>query len=298
MGSPDDEPGRYEDENRHHVRIDRTFAIATREVTLEQYVRFLNASPGVYRIDENVNVRRVSSTPDRPAVKVDWYDAARYCNWLSQQEGIPESQSCYPPGIAEGMSVPADCLERTGYRLPTEAEWEYACRAGSTLSRPGGIWDSILPEYGRYMSNPMGSNSRHLAVGQLRPNELGLFDMLGNAWEWTHEPSIETYAGGLEQTTTDKDPGGPISNWIARGMRGGASDCCEPRYLRSAMRNRRLPHSRYGSDGFRVARTLHLPAPTDPSGGSKSSPPPARTVTPRPSDPTSTQVRQGEIDSK
>jgi formylglycine-generating enzyme required for sulfatase activity len=271
MGSPGDEPRRYRDESRHRVRIDRTLAIATREVTLEQYVRFLKASPGVDRIDESMSVRGVSPTPDCPAVEVDWYDAARYCNWLSQQEGIPECQWCYPREIKDGMSLAADCLDRTGYRLPTEAEWEYGCRAGSTLSRPGGIWDSILAEYGHYMSDPMGSDSQHLGVGRLRPNELGLFDMLGNAWEWTHDPSIAPYAPGLE-LTTDRDPGGPVSNWIARGMRGGASDCCEPRYLRSAMRNRRLPHSRYGSDGFRVARTLRLPATTHPDGVSRNSP--------------------------
>jgi formylglycine-generating enzyme required for sulfatase activity len=276
MGSPDDEPGRYEDENRHRVRIDRTFAIATREVTLEQYVRFLDASQGVQRVDEKANVRRLSPTPDCPAVEVDWYDAARYCNWLSRREGIPQSQWCYPPEIKEGTSIPGDCLNRTGYRLPTEAEWEYACRAGSTLSRPDGVWDSILHQYGWYSSEPMRSNRQHLGVGRLKPNEIGLFDMLGNAWEWTHEPSIHIYAGGLEQTTTDKDPGGPISNQIARGSRGGASDCCEPRYLRSAMRNRHLPHSRYGSDGFRVARTIHVPPPIDSEGGLRTPVRPAR----------------------
>ena len=118
------------------------------------------------------------------------------------------------------------------------------------------------------MSDPAKFDQPHIGVGRLKPNELGLFDMMGNAWEWTHEPSLSPYAAEPDRTTPDRDPGGPISNGITRGLRGGASDCCEPRYLRSAMRNRRLPISRYPSDGFRVARTLHLPAPTDSSARS------------------------------
>jgi formylglycine-generating enzyme required for sulfatase activity len=254
MGSPADEPGRYPDETRHRVRIERTFAIATREVTLGQYMRFVGQNPGADRGDLAASVSRLSPTLRHPAIKVDWYCAARYCNWLSQQEGIPRSQWCYPPEINDQMTLPVDCLDRTGYRLPTEAEWEYACRAGSIRSRPEGIPNALLSKYAWYKTDN-AAHKQHCEVGRLMPNTLGLFDMLGNVWEWVHDSCVDPYAGGTEPTATDTDPGGLVTNALERVLRGGASDCNEP-YLRSAMRNRRPPNSRYGSDGFRVARTL------------------------------------------
>jgi formylglycine-generating enzyme required for sulfatase activity len=193
-------------------------------------------------------------------VGADWYDAARYCNWLSRQEGIPQSQWCYPAEIRDGMCLGVDCLDRTGYRLPTEAEWEYACRAGSTRSRPEGISDSLITKYAWYRIDKT-SPRRHLEVGRLKPNNLGLFDMLGNVWEWTHDPYVYPFVGGIESATPDNEQGGPVTNATERVLRGGASDSSEPHYMRSAMRNRHLPHSRYGSDGFRVARTLKAGTP-------------------------------------
>jgi len=258
MGSPEDEPGRYRDEIRHRVRIERTFAIATREVTRGQYARFLEQSPASNRVDQTDSVGRPSPPSRCPVVNTDWYDAARYCNWLSRQEGIPQCQWCYPPEIKDGMSLPLDCLNRTGYRLPTETEWEYACRAGSTQSRPEGISDSLLSKYACYKIETT-SPQRHYEVGRLKPNNLGLFDMLGNVWEWALDPLVDHSVVGIELAAFDNQPGGPVTNDVERVLRGGASDCTEP-YLRSAMRNRHLPHSRYGSDGFRVARTLK-PAP-------------------------------------
>jgi formylglycine-generating enzyme required for sulfatase activity len=112
----------------------------------------------------------------------------------------------------------------------------------------------MLSRYGWYRSDPTKPRE-HQRVGRLKPNDLGLFDMLGNVWEWTHDPFVDPCLGGLERATPDDPPGGPMSNETERVLRGGASDCTE-QYLRSAVRNRRLPRSRYGSDGFRVARTL------------------------------------------
>ena len=118
---------------------------------------------------------------DCAAGALSWFDAARFCNWLSQHEGIPEDQWCFPKEIGPGMVLPADALERSGYRLPTEAEWEYLCRAGATTIWPFGLSGSRLEDYawtlddaGRVMHPP----------GLKPPNDAGMFDLLGNASEW------------------------------------------------------------------------------------------------------------------
>ena len=111
-----------------------------------------------------------------------------YCNWLSEQEGLPKDQWCYLPNeagaYAEGMTIPADVLERTGYRLPTEAEWEYACRSGTVTSRYYGQSIELLDTYAWYQAN---SKEHAWSCGSLLPNDLGLFDMLGNEYEWVQD---------------------------------------------------------------------------------------------------------------
>jgi formylglycine-generating enzyme required for sulfatase activity len=245
LGSPLTEPDRVErNEPPHRKRLSRSFAIGTKEVTNEQYLRF--------RADQ-MSEKRYSPDPDSPMVSVNWYDCAAYCNWLSEREGIPENEWCYTPNkngkYDAGMMVKSGYLTRTGYRLPTEAEWEYACRAGTVTSRHYGRGGSLLTRYAWTLAN---ADTRAWPVGQLRPNDLGLFDTLGNALEWTEDP------GGLyvtNQLDDQEDPNEIITDRLPMVLRGGLF-VGEPMFLRSAARTVSQPGNRFNSNGFRLARTL------------------------------------------
>jgi formylglycine-generating enzyme required for sulfatase activity len=148
-----------------------------------EFQRFLKDRPDV----EHRYMKRYSPEAAGPIISVTWYAAAQYCNWLSEKEGIAESEWCYPKheAIKDGMRMPGDFLKRTGYRLPTEAEWEYACRAGAGTSRSYGSSVELLPRYAWYLGN---ARDRSWPVGQKRPNDLGLFDLHGNVWNWVADP--------------------------------------------------------------------------------------------------------------
>ena len=134
-----------------------------------------------------LDLAALNLTDDCPQVEVDWCDAAHYCNWLSQIEGIPKSQWCYEPNAegkyAQGMKPAKDFVQRTGYRLPTEIEWEYACRSGSQTSRFYGLSVELLPKYAWFLGNS-DHRDRIWPVAMKKPNDYGLFDMLGNVWQW------------------------------------------------------------------------------------------------------------------
>jgi formylglycine-generating enzyme required for sulfatase activity len=209
--------------------------VATKEVTVAQFRRFLDENPDL-RDDPNREFRaNYSPEPDGPIVDVTWYEAARYCNWLSRREGLAREQWCY----ADDGKPKADGLRRPGYRLPTEDEWEYAGRAGAATSRPFGFPEALLGEYAWYNKNTDGV--RTYPVGQLKPNDFGLFDSLGNVIEWCHDPL--RVAGGTEDL---------------RALRGGAFTN-RASYLRCAQRFDQGPGDRHFNIGFRVARTVPDP---------------------------------------
>jgi formylglycine-generating enzyme required for sulfatase activity len=252
MGSPAGEAGRVggpkgTDEAPHEVRIGRSFAIASREVTFRQFHRF--------RKDHEQN-KTFSPTEHHPVTAVTWYDAAAYCNWLSEQEGIAPEQWCYEPNkqgkYAQGMKLKSNYLSLEGYRLPSEAEWEYACRAGARTSRYFGETEQLLGQYAWYAK--VAKDRAMLPAGSLKPNDLGLFDMLGNAVEWCQERD-EKYQPAAPWTD-DREDVHEIDSTIRRSLRGGSFF-----YLavdvRSAFRFRYVPSIRSYLVGFRPVRTFH-----------------------------------------
>jgi formylglycine-generating enzyme required for sulfatase activity len=189
---------------------------------------------------------------------VTWHEAAAYCNWLSKEEGIPEDQWCYLPNhegkYATGMKLAPDYLKRTGYRLPTEAEWEHACRAGAHIARSRFFWetDKYLGSYAWYRDNAKDQIS---PVGKKMPNDLGLFDMYGNAWEWCQDRLLPYPQGTREKPAEDREDSTTVVETELRVMRGGGIDS-RASELRSAFRKGHPPGERIPFAGFRVARTL------------------------------------------
>jgi formylglycine-generating enzyme required for sulfatase activity len=196
-------------------------------------------------------VDRYSPDPKGPINGPSWYDAAAFCNWLSDQEGLPKDQWCYLPAengqYSTGMTIPADGLQRTGYRLPTEAEWEYACRSGTVTSRYHGFSTDLLDGYVRYQVN---SKDHAWMCGSLRPNDLGLFDMLGNVHEWVKD---EYHAYEAQAISDDIKTISHIDE-SPRLLRGGAFSS-QPAVVRSAFRVRYAPAYRDADIGFRPSRT-------------------------------------------
>jgi formylglycine-generating enzyme required for sulfatase activity len=283
MGSPATEKGRYPAEPQHRQRIGRTFAVAAAPVTVEQYRKF-DARYGVGVIE------RWAPTADCPVIGTDWFRAAAYCNWLSKQEGLPESQWCYEPvhdprtmpalagssvamlggplgplaaagGVFPGrtdpkfevgMKLAPDYLQRQGYRLPTEAETEYATRAGAITSRYFGVSEDLLEKYAWYQKN---AQERAWPVGGKKPNDIGLFETLGNAWTWCQERDGGHLRIKGDELSEDKEDVMPVRATEDRLLRGGAFNG-QPDDLRCANGTRHEPARRAGNIGFRVARTF------------------------------------------
>jgi len=225
MGSPSNEEGHYVDETQHSVTLTHGFFLQTKEVTQGEWQQAMGNNPSEFS----------SCGSDCPVETVSWLDAVGYANALSRAGGYSE---CYDSnGNVQGGGSIYVC---TGYRLPTEAEWEYAARAGSSGARYG-----IPQQIAWYADNSELATHR---VGELQANAWGLYDMLGNVSEWTHDWH-DSYGGSVT------DPSGPASG--ATRVRRGVSYNSVALVLRSALRRDSIPSNRDSMIGFRLARTAN-----------------------------------------
>ena len=242
MGSPENDPDVSNDEKpQHRVRITQPFYLGIHQVTRGQFRRFIeatryqteaekdgkggwgwDASAGKWFQNPKFTWRSPSfdQTDDHPVVNVSWNDATAFSDWLSRQEGQE-------------------------YRLPTEAEWEYACRAGTTTRFSFGDEENALGQYAWYSAN--ASNQTH-PVGERKPNAFGLYDMHGNVWEWCWDG----YDADYYKRSPADNPRGPEPA-APRVIRGG-SWRIGPQNARSAYRGWDLPENRSNDLGFRLAR--------------------------------------------
>jgi formylglycine-generating enzyme required for sulfatase activity len=229
MGSPDSDKDVANDEKpQHRVRITKPFYLGACEVTVGHFRQFVEET-GRKTEDTPTSAGPVSwkkpgwqQTDEHPVVWVNWHEAVAFCDWLGRKEG------------------------RT-YRLPTEAEWEYACRARSATRYTFGDDIGKLGEYAWFSPNSRGSPQ---PVGQKKANAWGLFDMHGNVWEWC----ADWYGKEYYATSPLDDPTGPPSGDL-HVLRGNSWNYV-PGLTRSAARGRSRPDHHNGISGFRLARTL------------------------------------------
>jgi len=224
---------------QHPVKITRPFFLGIHQVTQGQYEAVMGENPSYFTRNRWGWVKEAvagQSTEQYPVEQVSWLDAVTFCNKLSAKEGRE------PFYEIEGITVTVPDWRRAGYRLPTEAEWEYACRAGSTTMCPFGDGVGKLGDHDWY-----GANSGNIThpVGQKRPNAWGLYDMLGNVHEWCQD----WYEIRYYKASPPADPAGP-SQASDRVIRGG---CCVSVSCRPTGRSGCLPGNRSYIIGFRVA---------------------------------------------
>jgi formylglycine-generating enzyme required for sulfatase activity/serine/threonine protein kinase len=241
----------HEDNAPHDLEITKPFYLSAAEVTVNQFRDFLKSSWDSSTILDREQLEpdpAVSPTGDHPMQRVSWPDAALFCNWLSERENLrPRYQirtNDSENATAQEITIDA---EANGYRLPTEGEWEFACRAGTTTDYFFGNDIQLLKSYGAF------SNSKKMTAAvcsDLLPNRNGLSGMHGNVWEW-----CEDWWSNLDGTslTDPHGPHQPDSNRPNRVFRGGGVSTMsgEPN---SGSRGNAPPNTRYSNLGFRIAR--------------------------------------------
>jgi PhoPQ-activated pathogenicity-related protein len=230
MGSPKDEPGRYEDEKQARVTLTRGVWLGKYEVTQRQWKAVMGSEPWK---EKEKSKEFVKEGDDYAATYLSWEEAAKFCEKLTESER------------AAGR-LPKDWQ----YRLPTEAQWEYACRAGATTRFSFGDDVAKLADYAWFYDSAVAEKYTH-RVGQKSANPWGLHDMHGNAWEWCADWYAKELPGGLDPEVT-KRPSEKTLRTYDRALRGGGwyavSDLC-----RSAYRGAYQPVHRYDNTGLRVA---------------------------------------------
>ncbi len=252
---------RNEEQPRHRVVLSRPMRLGRTETTVGQFRRFVDATGYVTeterfgggnssKAEETDPVKRAAlwhrpgyaTTDDAPVTQITWVDMVEFCNWLSTREGL---RPCYTRGAA---GVWTRIGEADGYRLPTEAEWEFACRAGTTTHY--GFGDDVreLDDHAWFnRTAEAGGRVGGRAVAQKKPNAFGLNDMHGNAWERCqdfHDPAWYAKSPTI-------DPQGPPTG--AHRVVRGAGWHYYDLHCRSAYRNHYSPIARTANTGFRVA---------------------------------------------
>jgi formylglycine-generating enzyme required for sulfatase activity len=238
MGSLESDGGAHADEKpQHRVRITRPFYLGVTEVTQAEYQLVMGKNPSLFSAQGAFGGSVAGQdTREHPVENVGWDEAAAFCDKLSERQGLK-------PYYRSGENAQSSM---EGYRLPTEAEWEYACRAGGQARYSFGDDAARLGDYAWFAGN--AADKTH-PVGQKRANALGLYGMHGNVCEWCRDG----YDSEYYRASSAANPSGP-SLTTDRVFRGG-SWASDARSSRSANRNGGAPGDRYGYLGFRVARS-------------------------------------------
>jgi len=223
----------------HKVMFTYNFYIGKNETTFDEYDAFCEAT-GRSKPDDQSWGRG-----NRPVINVSWNDAIAYCNWLSEKEKLPKAYDNAGNLLDSDGSVTIDITKVVGYRLPTEAEWEYAARGGNKSRGYKFVGSSTVSDVAWYNSN---SGSKTQEVGKKAPNELGLYDMSGNVWEWCSD----WY--GNYSSSAQTNPYNSTAD-LFRVLRGGSWHNYAT-YTRVAYRSNFSPPDTGNYLGFRICRTV------------------------------------------